>query len=181
MQVGRGHETFAGQRFTTGTVRVQGGAQFTKWLNVWTSLDGGPGIFYDPVNPFQGRNANRNVELGLQPNARLDLHVSYNFVKFDRETGEKVFALHIVNLRNTYQFTPRFLARAIVQYDSSRRRILEDLLASYELTPGTVAHLGYGSVVESLPLTAGATYGPYTPYQGTARALFFKVSYLFRI
>jgi uncharacterized protein DUF5916/cellulose/xylan binding protein with CBM9 domain len=181
IQFGRGHETFVGQRFTTGTVRVGGGAQITKWLNFYGSIDGGPGIFYDPANPFQGAGASRYLEIGLQPNARLDLRASYNFAKFDRETGEKVFGVHILNLRDTYQFTSRFLVRATVQYDSSRRRILEDFLASYELAPGTVVHFGYGSVAESLSLQPGGQLGPYSPYQATARALFSKVSYLFRI
>jgi len=89
---------------------------------------------------------------------------------FDRRsTGENVYHVHIVNLRNTYQFTPQFLIRAIGQFDSSRKRILEDFLASYELSPGTVAHAGYGS------LFGAEDTGRYI---ATARAFFFKVSYL---
>ena len=67
-----------------------------------------------------------------------------------RDTGEKVYDVHVVNLRNTYQFTPQFLMRAIVQYDSSRRQVLGDFLASCELVPGTVVHAGYGSLWERL-------------------------------
>jgi hypothetical protein len=80
--------------------------------------------------------------------------------------------VHVVNLRNTYQFNSKFFVRAIAQYDSSKRRVLGDFLASYELVPGTVAHLGYGSVVESIDRR---------PYIPTTRALFFKVSYLARL
>jgi hypothetical protein len=76
-----------------------------------------------------------------------------------------------VNLRNTYQFTPQFLVRAIAQLDTSRRRVLGDLLASYELAPGTVVHAGYGSLLEQLETDA---------YRPTARAFFFKASYLKR-
>jgi len=171
VQVARGHETFATREFATGDARVFGGAQFTRWLNVFASIAGGPGIFYDPANPFQGTNRSRSVSVGLQPNAKLSNNVSYDFVKFDRPTGEKVFDVHIINLRNTYQFTPRFLFRGIVEYDSSRRRVLEDFLASYELVPGTVVHVGYGAVLESvLP----------EPYRATGRAFFFKASYLAR-
>ena len=61
--------------------------------------------------------------------------------------------------------------RAIAQYDSSRRRVLGDFLASYELSPGTVVHAGYGSLLESRPGD---------PYAATARAFFFKASYLAR-
>jgi len=93
-------------------------------------------------------------------------------VHFQREaTGEKVFDVHVINLRNTYQFTPHFLIRAITNYDSSRRRVLGDFLASYELMPGTVAYAGYGALWEGLEGT---------PYQTTARAFFFKASYLAR-
>ena len=39
-------------------------------------------------------------------------------------------------------------ARAIAQYDSLRARVLTDMLASFELQPGTVAFVGYGSLFE---------------------------------
>jgi hypothetical protein len=83
-----------------------------------------------------------------------------------------VYAVHVVNLRNTYQFNSKFFLRAIAQFDSSKRRVLGDFLASYELVPGTVAHVGYGSVLESVDRR---------PYMPTTRALFFKVSYLARL
>ena len=70
---------------------------------------------------------------------------------------------------NLSQFNARFFLRAIAQFDSSKRQVLGDFLASYELAPGTVAHLGYGSVLESVDRR---------PYTAAARALFFKVSYL---
>jgi hypothetical protein len=75
------------------------------------------------------------VELRTPDN--LNNNLSYTFVHFERQaTGEKVYDVYIVNLRNTYQFTMQFLLRAITQFDSSRRRVLGDFLASYELMPG---------------------------------------------
>jgi len=50
--------------------------------------------------------------------------------------------------------------------------VLGDFLASYELSPGTVIHGGYGTLTES----ANAR-----PYEVTARAFFFKASYLMRL
>jgi hypothetical protein len=168
----RGHETFAGRRFTTGRAFAEGGAQLTRWLNVSGTLQQGPGVYYDASDPFAGTNIFRSVQLDWQPNSRLTHNLSYNYAGFDRETGERMFSRHIVNLRNTYQFTPRFFVRGIAQFDSMRRRVLGDFLASYELMPGTVAHVGYGSVLESVARR---------PYSATARALFFKVSYLARL
>jgi hypothetical protein len=172
LDVLRGHETFAHERFEVGRVFVDGGAQITRWLNVGGNLNAGPAVYYDAVDPFQGHRRSVNARVGLQPNAKLNHNVSYTFVHFERQaTGEKVFDVHVVNLRNTYQFTPQFLVRAILQSDSSRRRVLGDLLASYELVPGTVVHAGYGSLWERLEVD---------PYRPVARAFFFKASYLAR-
>ena len=168
----RGHETFAGRRFRTGRMHADGRAQITRWLNVSGTLEQSPAIYYDPLEPFGGTQTNRNLGIDWQPSAKLTHNLSYDFVRFDRSTGEQVYNVHIVNLRNTYQFSPRFFLRGIAQFDSSKRRVLGDFLASYELTPGTVAHVGYGSVLESVGRR---------PYTATARALFFKVSYLARL
>lgn len=169
---GTGHETFAGRRFETGRVMVDGGAQILRWLNVGANVNKGPGIFYDPRAPFQGRRHSVFLRGTVQPNPRLNHSLSYNFQHFERaDTGATVYDVHIVNLRNTYQFTPRFLVRAITQYDSARRRIPGDFLGSYELVPGSVIHAGYGALWERPDVD---------PYRTTARAFFFKASYLAR-
>ena len=82
--------------------------------------------------------------------------------------------------RTTYQFSRQFFLRAIVQYDSSRYRVLTDFLSSYELRPGTVVYAGYGSLIEK----RGFADGQWTPgegdYETSQRGLFFKASYLYR-
>ena len=153
---------------------VDGGAQFTRWLNIGGGTQAGPAIFYDPEAPYQGDRRSANLRIGLQPNARFNSNTSYSFVTFkSRVTGLNVYRVHVLNLRNTYQFTPRFFIRAVAQFDSSRKRVLGDFLASYELSPGTVVHAGYGALfgrgLEDLELDR---------YTATARALFFKASYL---
>ena len=55
VDVMRGHETFAQQRFTVGRAFADGGAQLTQWLNLGGSFNAGPAIYYDPAAPFQGR------------------------------------------------------------------------------------------------------------------------------
>jgi hypothetical protein len=165
----RGHETFAGQEFDVGTMTADGGVQIKRWLELNAAFHGGPAIFYDPDAPFQGYRRSTSVRVGLQPNAKLNSHTSYSFVTFhSRSTGLNVYRVHIIILRNTYQFTPRFFVRAVAQFDSSQVRILTDFLASYELTPGTVVHAGYGSLYGTDNVEA---------YHATARAVFFKASY----
>jgi Domain of unknown function (DUF5916) len=171
-----GHETFAGRKFETGRVMIDGGAQIMRWLNVGGGTQGGPAIFYDAEAPYQGDRRSFNLRIGLQPSARVNSHTSYNFVTFkNRATNLNVYRVHVLNLRNSYQFTPRFFVRAVAQFDSSRKRVLGDFLASYELSPGTVVHAGYGS------LYGRALDGiEFDRYRATARALFFKASYLAR-
>jgi hypothetical protein len=168
----RGHETFAARRFPLWRASTDGSAQVLRWLRLGGAFDRGTAIFYDDADPFLGTRTHVRVNVGFQPNANLNQDLSYAFVDFDRRaTGEPVFDVHVVNLRNTYQFNRQFFLRLIAQLDSSRRRVLGDALASYELVPGTVVHAGYGSILEALP---GERYVP------SARAFFFKASYLAR-
>ncbi|HEV3214568.1 MAG TPA: DUF5916 domain-containing protein [Vicinamibacterales bacterium] len=169
----RGHETFAGRRFQIGQASASGNIQLTRWLSLSDSFSAGPATFYDPTQPFQGDKKTANVTVGFQPNAKLNHNLSYDFVTFNRRSsGDNVYRVHIVNLRNAYQFTPHFFLRAITQFDSSQRRVLGDFLASYELSPGTLAYAGYGTLFES---------GDTNTYRTTVRSFFFKVSYLARL
>lgn len=176
LDYGFGHETFAGRRFDIGRIMAEGGVQITRWLNIGGGAQKGPAIFYDPDAPFQGYRRSAGLRIGLQPSSKLNSYTSYSFVTFtDHSTGLNVYRVHIVNLRNTYQFSPRFFLRAVAQFDSSRQRVLGDFLASYELSPGTVVHAGYGS------LFGKAHDGlEFDRYVATARAFFFKASYLTR-
>ena len=171
---GTGHETFAGRKFLIGRTMIDGGVQIMRWLNIGGGTQAGPAIFYDTEAPYQGDRRSANLRIGLQPNARVNSNTSYSFVTFkSRLTGLNVYRVHVLNLRNTYQFSPRFFVRAVAQFDSSRKRVLGDFLASYELSPGTVVHAGYGSLfgraLDDVDLDS---------YTATARALFFKASYL---
>jgi len=173
---GNGHETFAGRQFDVGRMMVDGNVQIMRWLNIGGGAQKGPAIFYDPEEPYQGYRRSGSVRVGLQPNSRVHSNTSYSFVTFNnRSTGLNVYRVHIVNMRNTYQFSPRFFMRAVTQFDSSRERVLADFLASYELSPGTVVHAGYGSLF-------GTAHDDleFGRYMATDRAFFFKASYLAR-
>ena len=102
-------------------------------------------------------------------------------MRFDRaSTGERVFTVHIVNLRTTYQFNRHFLVRLIEQYDSSQHRLLTDLLGSYEFMPGTVLHAGYGSLYEKREFVDGRLLPDRRRLLTVNRGLFFKASYVHR-
>jgi hypothetical protein len=178
---GWGREPWAGRRFATRLLRVMGGAQFTKWLNVFTYASTGRSIFYDPVDPYVGRAHNLSVDVTFQPSQSFSQSVSYSRAEFDRlEGGGRVYGIDILNTRTTYQFDKHFFLRAIVQYDSSRHRVLTDFLGSFELLPGTVAYAGYGSLLERQEWDGSVFRAGAGDYLTTRRGFFFKASYIHR-
>lgn len=177
----RGHEPWLGRRFTTGRdINVFGHAQILRWVNVNGGFGQGPAIYYDAVDPFQGQSRGGFFGLTLQPNQHVTQNIEVNVVRFDRaSTGARVFSVRIVNLRTTYQFDKHLQVRLLEQFDSSARRLLTDLLASYEVVPGTVFHAGYGSLYEKRVGQSGTSipddFGE--KYLTLNRGLFFKASY----
>jgi hypothetical protein len=178
---GRGHESWKGTKYRIGSdFNFFGEMQPLRWLTLGGNYGGGPAIFYDEFDPFQGRSRNFGIYTTVQPNQHLSQSLEFSRSRFWRpETGVEIYAVNIVNSKTTYQFDKHFLLRMIAQYDSSRRRVLTDFLASYEFVPGTVFHAGYGALYEK-------GFGSFAPdpsssrYQMINRGLFLKASYLRR-
>ncbi|MGH9371603.1 MAG: DUF5916 domain-containing protein [Vicinamibacterales bacterium] len=176
-----GFETRQGQRFDRGNWRTQGQVQLYRWLSFDGQHMAGASVFYDSAEPFQGRVQDVRTGVTLQPSGRLSQGFTYRHVAFDREsTGERVYDLDIVYSRTTYQFSRQFFVRSIVQFDSSRHRVLTDFLSSYELRPGTVVHAGYGSLIEQREYANGEWTLGLGDYRTSQRGFFFKASYLHR-
>jgi hypothetical protein len=176
-----GFQHWRGERFERDGYRGFGNVQLYRWLQAGGHFFAGQAVFFDPADPFQGRSRNFGLNVTLQPSGRLSQEVGHERIAFDRAlTGTRVFTVNIVNTKTTYQFTRALAVRGIVQYDSSRRQVLTDLLSSFEPRPGTVVFAGYGSLVER----RGFDGGQWVPGQGdfltTRRGLFFKASYLYR-
>jgi len=182
VDAGWGREPWAEQVFPTSQVRMMGGAQPFRWLNVFAQARFSRSIYYDPNEPYSGRERSYQAEVSLQPSSRFNQSVSWNHVRFDRaSTGENVYTVDILNTRTTFQFDRHFFLRAIVQYDSSRHQVLTDFLASWELLPGTVAYAGYGSILERKGWDgSGFVDEPGGAYRTSQRGFFFKASYIHR-
>jgi hypothetical protein len=176
-----GHEPFAGQRFRKDHWRIQSNAQILRWLSFYANANGGYAVFYDPAAPYQGKSTDVSTGFTYQPNGQLSESVDFERVAFDRaSTGDRVYTVHILNTKTTYQFTTHFFLRAIAQFDSSKHQVLTDFLSSYELRPGTVFYAGYGSLIEQRDYRDNAWITGTGSYQTVQRGLFFKASYLHR-
>jgi hypothetical protein len=176
-----GKEPWRGQTFDISWWRIMGEAQLTRWLSPFFNVRIGDGIYYDDENPFPGRQNYGRMGFKFQPSARVAQEISYSRVGFDRaSTGERVYTVDVVNTRSSYQFNRNFYLRAILQFDSSRHRVLSDLLGSYELVPGTVAFVGYGALLHRQAWRDAEWHQGEGDYLTTRRGFFFKVSYLQR-
>jgi hypothetical protein len=181
-----GEEPWLGRTFRVTNLKVEGEAQFTRWLHAYARAGKGRGIFYDEVSPFSGDSRAYALSVTLQPSPRFNQKVTYDRVEFDRLTdGSRVYTVDVINTTTTFQIDRRFAVRGIVQYDSSRRVVLTDLLGSWELMPGTVAYAGYGSLIERQHWDGIAqTFRPGTDlvgeYRTMQRGLFFKAAYVHR-
>jgi len=168
-------ESWAGQTFKRGGIGGSSTIQLFKWLNLHLCFDLDKYIYYDPENPFLGNRFRLHASATLQPNDQ--------YTSFDRRSdGERIYDYHILSSHTTYQFNKYLFIRALVQYDSYQEVVLSDLLASFTFIPGTVFHVGYGSLHENRQWNEfnqrwepAAGLGKY--YQ-TTQSFFLKVSYL---
>jgi len=176
-----GREPWQHQQFDNGRTRVQASGQLFRWLRPQARVNWGGATYYDNIDPFQGRSVDTSVGALIQPNGRFSEDVQFQRIDFDRaSTGERVYTVSLVNTRTTYQFTRALAARAIVQYDGQRERVLTDFLGSYEPRPGTVVFVGYGSLYERRAWLEDHWEEHEGQYLTTRRGFFFKASYLYR-
>jgi len=173
-------EVFLGQRFGRSGFRLIGSSQVTKQLLLETRYVYGQKIRY-VESPYQGRGSDASFSVGYLPSEKLHLELSLAYADFFRSAGgTKEFDYTIVRSQNIYQANKYLFFRAIVEYNSFYERLVTDLLASFTYIPGTVVHLGYGSLYEKVAWGDGA-YVPSDRFLETKRGFFFKVSYLWRL
>ncbi len=181
---GNEEEAWLGELFNSIYFDSTGTIQLFKWLNIRGFYRQGDQIYYGPGEPFLGSGRQITFTLAFQPHIKLKLDLEFVHNVLYRETDgikHKFYTVDILNLSTTYQFNKYFFIRGVVRYDDFQKKLLTDFLASFTLIPGTVVHLGYGSLYE------GRTWqnNQWVPYQGdllnVKNSLFVKVSYLWRI
>ena len=78
-----------------------------------------------------------------------------------------------------WQPSRRLRLRALVEWDGFAGEILTDALASFTWSPGTVAHLGWGSLYrDGAEFEGESASGPRR--RETRRAVFLKLAYAVR-
>lgn len=174
-----GSEVFRGQEFdNTGYSISAGGLLGNKGNFSANYVSQTRPIFAE--EPFQGRMRSVSATLRLQPSATLDGEASLSSADFFRESNsEELFDVTLLRGRTTYQPNRYLFVRAIAEYNWFRDELLTDFLASFTYIPGTVLHVGYGSLYDRTRWD-GQQYLDADSLLEVRRRFFFKTSYLFR-
>jgi len=177
-------EAWQGQQFNQKYIYSFGRIQLFKWLYIEGYYRYGDQIYYDPDEPFLGSGHNISLKFILQPNIKLNLNAEWvhnELYRIADKIDQKIYAVDILNLITTYQFNKYFFIRGAVRYNNYQKKLLSDFLASFTLIPGTVMHLGYGSLYERKEWQNNQWVPGNCYLLNMKNSLFFKVSYLWRI
>jgi hypothetical protein len=175
-----GNEVFLGQRFDIGFARFRANTQLTKQIYANFQFTRGSKIRYID-DPYQGYGNSLSATLRYQPGPQFTSILSLTFADFFRTlTRVKDFDYTILRSRNEFQFNRYLSLRAIVEYNTYRKRLATDCLAAFTYIPGTVIYLGYGGFYEKTRWEDGE-YVPDQRLQEMERGFFFKASYLWRL
>jgi len=146
--------------------------------------------------PTLEKDTEGSAGISFKPWARLQWDETYLFSRLGKQFGRGVlFENHVVRSKMNLQFTRPLSFRAIVDYNTlagnptlvdleHTKRLNYDFLLTYLLHPGTALYVGYSDRYENLlldptdPLGVRRTVGVNHP---TARQLFIKLSYAFRL
>jgi len=173
-------EVYRAQEFPTSGLDVQAAAQFTRWLRISASVGRSRAIYYSE-SPLSGRTTRGSLSVVFQPSEKWYEGLTLTYANFDpADGGLRLYDYAITRSKTTYQVNRYLFFRAVVEYNSFRRQLLTDFLGSFTYIPGTVLHVGYGSLYEKLRWEDGA-WVPGRDLLETRRGLFFKVSYLWRL
>ena len=180
----QGREAWNGAGFRRNSAYMQAALRPWGWLSLGASANFGDRIYYDPLAPFAGRGRTLSFAATVQPGVRTNLGLELLHDALERrpaDGGERVYALTIANLTAAYQFNRFFLVRGALRFNDYERSLATDLLASFTLIPGTVVHLGYGSLYENREWQKETWQPGNNRLLNMRNSLFFKVSYLWRV
>jgi len=172
-------EVFSDEKFSISGARIIATSQFTKQFYLRLSYNYGKKIRYI-ANPYQGSGNETSATITYLPSEKLHLNLSLVYSDFFRDTDSvKEYDYTIIRSRNTYQVNKYLFFRGIIEYNSFRKRLVTDFLASFTYIPGTVMHIGYGSLYEKIEWV-NDEYVSSDRFLEAKRGFFFKASYLWR-
>ena len=169
-----------------------GGIDFWKWnhgvdfdvnasrrIALVGSFSWGESIRYGGM-PFLGRGRLGSLTAIFRPVSRLQSQLNVELSRLeDPRTSTLVFDIQVLRALTTFQFTERLLLRNILEHNSFDRTLDGNLLLTYRVNSGTVFYLGYDGHYQQEDRLDPVRFLTQR-YRRTNRAIFMKISYLFR-
>ena len=169
-----------------------GGIDFWKWsqgldfdvaasrrVALVGNVSWGESIRYGGM-PFLGRARLASLTAIFRPVSRLQSQVNVELSRLDDPRSDTlVFDIQVLRGLTTFQFTERLLLRNIMEYNSFDRTLDGNVLLTYRVNSGTVFYLGYDGHYQQEDRLDPLRYLT-ERYRRTNRAIFTKISYLFR-
>lgn len=172
-------EVYLSERFKTHSFHFFGSSQVIQSIRVNGQYRFGYRTRYIE-DPFTGWGNTATFSINFQPLEKFQSDLILTYSDFYRiQDPAREFSYLIIRSRNTFQLTSKLFIRGIVEYNSFEKDLLTDFLISFTYIPGTVVHLGYGSLYQKM-VWNGHEYQPGSDYLETIRGFFFKASYLWR-
>ncbi len=175
-------EIYNSQRFETGGLFFGFSGQLLKQFFISTTYSNMKSIYYS-AQPYQGKSDRVTAVAVFNPTENFELYTQFVFYNFTRSSDKKlIYEYPIFRERVTYQFNKYLFLRGIVEYNKFRRSLLTDFLVSFTYVPGTVIHVGYGSLYERTTWDEFQNrYVENDNFREAQRGLFLKMSYLWRM
>ena len=181
--VRREMERFGGIEFFKTRYGVNGNVSTSRVISFGGNYRWGQQVRFSGT-PFLGDSSSASVFLSLRLFSRLQASLNMNTSRLiDPLDQTEVFDVKIYRTQTTYQFTDRLLLRNIMEYNTFNRTIGANLLVTYRVNSGTVFYVGYDDRYRQGDLLFdddGEQLFYTTDFERTSRAIFTKISYLFR-
>ena len=134
-------------------------------------------------NPQQAFRNSLTLELEYQIGSNFQ--TSLEIIRSNYESaksGKELMDYQIYRTKTTYQMNKYLFLRSTLEYNNYEDQVLTDFLVSFTYKPGTVIHVGYGSMYEKSKwdsLERG--YIKTNKFLEMDRGLFMKASYNWRL
>lgn len=163
------------EKFKTSNLRATASHQFNRSVAAAVSFTNGKFPIY--TESRQGHGSVFAGSLTLQPSEKINLNVNLTYQDLFRDAdSEKIFDVTILRGRLTYQLNRYLFFRGILEHNDLRQNLSTEFLASFTYIPGTVFHIGYGSLYNKFVDGLERDH-----FIETDRGFFSKISYLWRL
>ncbi|MFW5803735.1 MAG: carbohydrate binding family 9 domain-containing protein [bacterium] len=141
----------------------------------------GNGVWYE--DELQAVKNTYELTLQFKPNANFQSSFSHVRARYkNKKSGEELMDYQIYRNRTTYQINKYLFLRSTIDYNAYEKELLTDFLVSFTYIPGTVIHIGYGSLYEKTKWnTNQRDYIDADEFLAMERGLFVKASYNWRL